>query len=51
MTEVIIIPLERYNELLRKEVIYDIERAKRVSDVAKGSYVADSEKILYQVTE
>ena len=50
-TKEVTITIERYHELLRKEFVYDFKREDVVADNAKGSYVTDSDRKLYQVPE
>ena len=47
MDETIIISLERYNELIRKELVYEIEKAKSEA----STFRTEAETILYSVAE
>ena len=45
--KVIVITVERYNELLIKEFVYNFRREQ----LKKSNYVHDDDKILYELNE
>ena len=46
----ITISLEEYNELKRKEFVYDLKRAKYAEQLNEGRYVDIENKIIYGLT-